>query len=254
MRTLNNEVLIQVTEYEKSSELISPDWGAPAERTINIPRMGVIRGIPLTLNYKRSGGEDSMRWKTNIEIQEGDEVWFSHYAAGMALNKGDNPIPKTFSDGDIVYILLKYEDLIVVKRKEKVIPLNGYLIVKPTVHGEIKTSIPEFVTPESMIKLSKVICDVVHVGEKLQDWNDMFLFHKGLGLMKLNPWEGKGGDYAFEDDVKAGDRIFVTGICRKLENEINQSFCNNLVYYIQRREVGMLVDEDVGLGKKRGVI
>jgi hypothetical protein len=127
----NNYTLIEVEHFiydsiELNGEvtlIIDNEWH-PSKYAV---RKGVVRGVPSKL-YSHLDDVLGMDWVTDIEIQEGDDIWFS----GMIAHNAQK-----IMCGDKRYILMHYEDLFVVKRGEKVIPLNGYIIMEP-IESEIK--------------------------------------------------------------------------------------------------------------------
>lgn len=73
------------------------------------------------LYYNRKDVVKSMSWKTTLETQIGDTVFFHHLAS------------KNCSEIDVegaIYKVILYEDLLVTKRGEKIIPLNGNVILQ----------------------------------------------------------------------------------------------------------------------------
>jgi len=116
-----NKVLIRIDDKieDKKTDsgiiMISPtdmDYN-PAAHT---DRTGTIWKLPPTLRYDNS--PFSMPWKTSVQVQEGDKVWFDY------LNS-QNCVVIENEDG-VEYKLIDYENLYLVKRGEEITPLNGY--------------------------------------------------------------------------------------------------------------------------------
>lgn len=90
----------------------------PAEHA---ERWGYIYKLPPGLLYEY-GDPDTMSWKTEIECEVGDKVWFDFREALYAY---------TFEVDGEWYKLMSYEGLHVAQKPDgKVIPLNGYLLMK----------------------------------------------------------------------------------------------------------------------------
>lgn len=68
---------------------------------------------------------NSVRFDAEMEAQAGDKVWFE-YTAHMMANTYSRWI--TIDDNRMMFI--KYDDLILAKRKEQIIMLNGYMIIQ----------------------------------------------------------------------------------------------------------------------------
>lgn len=95
---------------------------------------GEIIAPPVRLHYDKKDSS-GMDWKTKIEVKSGDKVYFSYHAALMALGTRADPgqeycDPLWIDQDDKLYIFIKYEDLYIVIRDRKEIPLNGYVIVE----------------------------------------------------------------------------------------------------------------------------
>jgi co-chaperonin GroES (HSP10) len=84
--------------------------------------IGEIVKIPKRLIYDEDNITDSMLWKTEIEVLPGDIVWFDYLAS---LNCDE------FVTEENTYKILAYDSLWVAKRGNKIIPLNGYCLIKP---------------------------------------------------------------------------------------------------------------------------
>jgi hypothetical protein len=75
----------------------------------------------------------SLQWKTKIEIQVGDTVWSramgAHDCERFYIDKENNG--EKYRE---YYKLIKYDELIVSKRGDKIIPLNGWILMEPYVN------------------------------------------------------------------------------------------------------------------------
>lgn len=115
----NNKVLVCITDPIKNKKtesgiiMISEtdmDW-SPATHT---NRVGVI--IQQAMFLKK---QPNHLWRTTVETEIGDKVWFDY----MVTKNCDTIITETNE-----YKLLDYYDLIVAKRGEDIICLNGYCL------------------------------------------------------------------------------------------------------------------------------
>jgi hypothetical protein len=78
-----------------------------------------------------------MQWKTSIDITVGDEVFMIYRPVLNALGRLANPIkpenennPAWIELDGTVHVLIDYKDLIFAKRNDKIIMLNGRILVK----------------------------------------------------------------------------------------------------------------------------
>lgn len=128
-RPVNNYVLVkvQLTEEAKSKSglyLGNADWDVAGHLT----RHGTVVATPddglKYMGRDRYGAE----WDTVMVVQQGDEVFWG------IMSAYDCPI---IQDGDSLYFLIKYHDLICVKFEDFVdgsqiiLPLNGYVLCDP---------------------------------------------------------------------------------------------------------------------------
>jgi sRNA-binding regulator protein Hfq len=204
---LNGYVLVEVDlNLTTDSGLIVPFAGSLTEsydRVGHCIRSGIVRKF--STDYMYDGKNQEYLWKSRIEIEENDIVWFDHVASIDSL--------KIFNKGKLYYVL-PYYSLYVAKRKidawkTDVIMLNGYTLVQ-----EIDNYDGYFIT---LYKDKRnPIVEVKHTGSN----NDEYL-------------DGEG----YDTNVEVGDRyetFHYTMI--KLEDDNHLSFNGDEKYYvIQKR-------------------
>jgi co-chaperonin GroES (HSP10) len=145
MKALNNNVVIQFdNDHEKIGSLFVPfdqlKYTETRNRDSHISITGTVLAVPDELHYygerihelwlkgnkNRSESEDielsylqqhTTEYDVPMELQVGDRVWFKWTA--KALNQ--------FSECGII----KYDNIVIAKRGDKIIPLNGCVIVEP---------------------------------------------------------------------------------------------------------------------------
>ena len=88
---------------------------------------GVVIKVPEKFVYSNKPLPNTGDWDTEIEVEEGDLVYFD-YLAGIECNQIE-------CKGKLYYVL-PYHTLYVVRRKEEVIPLNGYVLLEPIIKEE----------------------------------------------------------------------------------------------------------------------
>lgn len=204
---LNNEIDIRgisiITKYE-------PSYYAP--------RYGTVAVIPNRLKF----GIGGMSWKTDIEIQVGDTVWFNYLVCLMALGRLLNPVYRSdetryYTCGEDIYVLLPYESLIVAKREVSKFPtgyteticLNSYVIGK---------------------QIKRKVSDKLIVNDEKTGW--VKLLHVG------NPVTEYFTETVEIEDVEAGDTVLINKkLAEKLENGMTNHFSQGEVLFFQRRQI-----------------
>lgn len=155
-RTLYNYVIIEFDPklHEKTnSGIYTPAITQVDTAALHVIRTGTIVKVPEQLYYSKDDPQYSMRWKTGIEIEVGDQVW---------LNP-DTVNDYIFREDDRYFRIVKYEDLIVAKRDKRVIMLNGYILLERVVS---KQKLGSFIA-------EKVIGDqgkIKYIGTKNQEY------------------------------------------------------------------------------------
>jgi len=137
----------QTIQFENGTKLfIDTDWNPQH----HAPRSGIVRGVPWKLYFNPKHPHESMKWKTTIEIEVGDTVFFDYSASVIALGKLANPVlrdseaevnSRYFTRDDTLYLVLDYSDLYAVEREGNIKPLNGHVFVSPLPEDRIKTSL-----------------------------------------------------------------------------------------------------------------
>jgi len=70
--------------------------------------------VPDRLSFKE--------WETEMELKVGDQVWVNY----LSIMKGERVMV-----GDKTYILVPYEKIILAKRGDDIVMLNGYVLIEP---------------------------------------------------------------------------------------------------------------------------
>jgi len=97
------------------------------DETRFMPRWGIVERVPSELRFNKRQKENPkdnrydeyLDWGTTQELEIGDEVWASYFDI-MHCDK--------FDCEDTIYWIVDYKYLIVAKRGEQVICLNGYIL------------------------------------------------------------------------------------------------------------------------------
>ena len=191
----------------------------------------------------------SMSWKTENEILPDDIAVY--YYNDDAWNQG-----KYHIEGNDVYFFIKYENIYFVIRNEKIIPVNGYVLVEPirnvdvynkkhkTVGVDDKEIMgTDFLNPEPKLWLldggvSKTYGHVRHIGTPLQETR-ITKFSDGVPI--LRSVDGKPEFYCRH--LKEGDFVFYPSWCAKPIMYSAQNFVGEL--YAQHRFGMWCVIEDV---------
>lgn len=185
------------------------------------PRWGMIVKNPENLLYKKLERE-SCGWETTIETVEGDLVYFDYWSCLQALGKLANPSlpgesPKWFKVGDDLYVLIRYDALVMTVRDDKVICLNGNVVLRPYI-VEKKS---DLILPAHMKhKEEKLIGEVLYVGKHNTAYLD--------GCRDAN-------------DIQVGDICVIKNYKLRLENMLANQFEKNL-FFVQLKHIWMVLN------------
>lgn len=126
-RVLNNHVLLRIDFMaDDNTELVTESGfklilaGGEWQEATRVPRMGTVVRVPdrLIMRTEQNKFGYGMDWKTEVEVQENDCVYFGKMASANAI---------VLMVDSFVYFLVHYSDLLVRVRDEEIYPLNGYV-------------------------------------------------------------------------------------------------------------------------------
>lgn len=156
---------IKINQGEKTEFSIHLDITFHREK--HAPVTGEVIRTPKKLKYGKKVPE-SMDWKTNMELKEGDQVVYHYLAAINALGPlvGEQASEGTdfrniIYNGEI-YFLIKYDQIFVARRneegQEKVVMLNGYVLASPMKRKLKKTkfSLPDNLRNQNSLVFAKI--------------------------------------------------------------------------------------------------
>lgn len=128
---VNNQVLIKVTRT--TDEIEYKSLKIKYVNTYDNYRNAVVTGEVVAIPNNLQFGPNHMTALTPLEIQKGDTVWYKYMAYVNAMPGPNQDIVKhyTVKGDDAHYILVDYQSLIMAKRGEDAIPLNGFMIIEP---------------------------------------------------------------------------------------------------------------------------
>ena len=227
----NNQVLVEtVTKNEEKKTasgiwlVTDTDW-RPAMHT---NRQSKVIKLPDSLYYNNtprqklpSDAPESLPWDTDMELKVGDMVWHDFMAVHNC------PVITTEDEPDKEYKLIRYDDIYVAKRGEKIIVLNGYVLCEEvfdkTSALDVENKRPSFIKGK-----------VRYMGKPNREYlskkkSDAFAdFGVGDVIVKRRITKQEGAD----------DRIF-------LEDAMHKTFSDKMFFIIQRCDVfGKIIDPD----------
>jgi co-chaperonin GroES (HSP10) len=88
---------------------------------------GTVVALPKALYFDKKNKGRSMSWRTEMELEVGDEVYF-HYLSSINSMSGEN---RTLEINGELCLLIRYESIFCAQRGDVVIPINGYLLMDP---------------------------------------------------------------------------------------------------------------------------
>jgi len=190
-RPINNWVII---EPNRGADEVIINKGTDEEQKFyvdfafnpnkHVPVVGTAVKVPERLKYcnnkKKAGFFDSLQWKTEMELREGDTVFYNYLAGSTALGLEQNNYGQNYTDkrvitvegDDSIYIMVKYDRIYVAKRNDDVIPLNGFMLIEPMEKKYVDTflHIPEMVKTTNAKSSTYGI--VRHKGSRLSEYHD----------------------------------------------------------------------------------
>jgi len=222
LQPIFNQVVIEFNpnENEKTAGgIFTPAKSTVDNRAEHANRMGTVVTIPKYLYFKKDDHSHSMRWKTEIQIEPGDKVWVNHSTINDFQYRCDGKFYKT----------VHYEDLVVAKRGNRVIMLNGYLLIEP------------YFFNRKVLNYEKRIIDMTKgtigwLGKVNEEYSIAENIHLGKTVYRR---DNKG--------YKAGDRIIFNHKAikklRPLEYSVYNKFDGKTYFVAQRHMIAGIVDK-----------
>jgi co-chaperonin GroES (HSP10) len=187
------------------------------------PRTGVIYKLPNELIYDEQNPSNGLPWKTDNELQEGDRVWFVYLPAKMALGGlideslgGTGRWFRDKNDESVVYILMRYDSLVLAKRDDKYFCVNGNIILEPVKYQMVSK-----------------------VGLKLPEYEKMDCIVRCIG----KPNKAYVDNSVEAEDISVGDTVIIRKWKIRLDDQIITSIGKDLntnsksLIYLQRKMI-----------------
>lgn len=178
---INNKVLVRIDDivFKRDGIIVVGDYDFFEAKYCNIH--GVVIKTPNSLVNRDINNSCGMEWGTEIEVKQLDEVWFTRKEAFTC------PVVII---GEQLYYLVDYSALILAKRNNETIPLNGNVIFEKLYEAkQSKVLDLGFTRKENRVKAR-----VVKAGRR----NDWYLSN-----------EMKGVDTIFDANVKEDDIVLL---------------------------------------------
>jgi len=204
-KPIKNNILIRqitdntVKQVANIDLVFAEKYRVGKDKVRNAIRHGLVYARPEKFMSIKSG-RNKTRWDTDLEVEIGDVVWSEHNAF---LNA------EKIQSEDEMYYMINYQDLIVAKRGEDVIMLNGRVMIE--VHEEKEG----FLASPFKKKLN---------------WGTV-VYNGSDNKSYTNP--------NLEDsEVKVGDIIYFKPThAHKLEDDMWRAFGDKDYYYIQKKDI-----------------
>ena len=125
----NNRVLVEIETIMHDKIKTKTGFELFADNTYDIGsyaiRSGKIAKLPKKLTFWDEDKQNGIPWRTTIEAEVGDDVWFY----GMSAHSGEK-----VKCNDKLYVFINYADLYVCKKQNgSVVCLNGNVLLKPQI-------------------------------------------------------------------------------------------------------------------------
>jgi co-chaperonin GroES (HSP10) len=182
---ISNMVLVRIakkTDIDNYGFLV---WKGTGNAVQHSERVVEIIRIPKTLYFNPKDRSKSLSNKTTIEIKKGDIAIINHLEA---LNSW------IFKFNEEEYYLIRYDSIVVIKRGNKIIPVNGYVLLE-----ESKDTL-KFLEFEKVV-VNKRYGYIKYLGKINQDYARNY-DQRGNKLKNGKIWS----DYGYEE-MALGDKI-----------------------------------------------
>jgi len=130
-QTLNNLVMIKLDKENDTVKGLFVDTSYEPERHTTVT--GTIWGLPNHLQYTGKANLN-MPWDTPLEAKIGDGVIMYYLSVVNALKPKESRY--ILEDGER-FVLIPYQFLYAIIRDEKIIPINGYVLIQPVENPSI---------------------------------------------------------------------------------------------------------------------
>jgi len=154
-------------------------------------RTGIVEAVPKDLSCK------DFPWVTENEIQVGDKVVMYYLAIQNCLAPERRHFIKK---GKTMWIFIKYNNIYVVVRDDKIIPINGYVLVEPIEDPDWEAKVAKaekagLALPDlrGLSKTHVTYGRVAYTGKPIAQYKDEYKSDKGI-------------------DVKPGDEVVIKKI------------------------------------------
>lgn len=184
IRTVFNQVVVSFDPKENertASGIYTPATGEVDSIAEHANRKGVVVKVPEYLYYSRDDAS-GMRWKTDIEIKVGDEVWLNHTTVNDFQYRSDNKNYRSVS----------YEDIVVARRGAEVIMLNGYMLLDPVY---TTTRVLSHQKKERDVRLGTI----AFIGKANKEYSSPEYVQLGKTVYRTDPQGLKVGDTVYFD-------------------------------------------------------
>lgn len=238
IRMMGNMVLVSI-ESDLDNHFRESSGGIILDMTSNKEANAISTGyaykVPERLEYHGYGshiekGEIHLEYKTEVEIREGDLVYFNNLSVERAIEDG-----RVYWSGEQFFVMIRYDRMYMRVREGKYGGLNGWHI------GEVVEEDIE----------SKLIY-TGFVGKK-ESKTEVEVKHRGKGLQEIYMAQEWGSDIGF---LEEGDiAITKPGFLNKLERGIiNVGGNKRLVRFQEKDVIGKWVGTEIASNKQYCIV
>lgn len=234
MRILFNNVLIKPDPNNKIVMATGLELFLDTrfEEFLSAPQSGVVVQLPERLKFSdKPDDTDSLEFLTTMELQVGDRVIFNYNAYDYAKRTG------AFVDGNM---FVRYDSIYVAIRDEKIICLNGSVVVEP-LPEEVKTKliVPEYLKNKKL----KVKGTVLHASELP---HGKIRRHPEVNTMACPMVMTESGFEELGRYVMPGDEVlfhYSNSIPLQHYHELNGTLSRKLLYRMQHTDIEMVTKQ-----------
>lgn len=168
MKVMNNFVLVKPNMDTDTIELgnikeFHIDTTYEVEK--HAPTEGEVISVPDHLVFNMKPQALSVEFDVDMELKKGDKVYF-HYLTHENCKIEGRLLED--EDGNALY-LIPYDQIFISVREEKIIPINGWLLVEPIIGDKVKSDVLEI--PDTLKKKGSInLAKVVHVSTPIRKY------------------------------------------------------------------------------------
>lgn len=236
LRAIGNYILVKPNFNTDKVKLKSGEelWiDTSYEREKHAATTGTVIRVPERLYFSYNNGGQSVDFDVDMELKEGDKVYFHYLSCLNALKDCRYVVYE-----DEYYLWIKYDSMYVGKRGEDIVMLNGWMLMEPINIDSFKSEtlyVPETSKNTSSSKYARIKYFGKPVRNYLRNKNitEVNLKVEKGDVVMFDPHSDIPLQYDLHADLEGSNKFFrmqrkdITGILKGTEEEIMEIIKSN---------------------------